>query len=70
MKLSCKQFNDQLNFKIENSYTEQYKIPSKNQGLGLENVKKRLEIQYPKKYKFEIHKTDSDFTAEVILDLK
>ena len=68
--LSCKQHQNQLNFKIENSYTEQYKIPSKNQGLGLENVKKRLEIQYPEKYKLEIHKTDSDFSVEVVLDLK
>ena len=68
--LSCKQLKNQLNFKIENSYTEQYKIPSKNQGLGLENVKKRLEIQYPEKYKLNIHKTDSDFTVEVVLDLK
>ncbi|MXO05060.1 sensor histidine kinase [Flavobacterium sp. HBTb2-11-1] len=68
--LSCEQINHQLNFTIENSYTEQYKIPSKNQGLGLENVKKRLEIQYPEKYKLDIHKTDSDFTVEVVLDLK
>ncbi len=68
--LSCKQHNNQLNFKIENSYTEQYKMPSTNQGLGLENVKKRLEIQYPDKHKFNIHKTDSDFTVAVVLDLK
>ncbi|MBS7254349.1 sensor histidine kinase [Flavobacterium branchiicola] len=68
--LSCKQRNNQLDFKIENSYTEQYKVPSKNQGLGLENVKKRLAIQYPEKYKLNIDKTDSDFTVTVVLDLK
>ena len=68
--LSCEQINKQLNFRIENSYTEQYKIPSKNQGLGLENVKKRLEIQYSDKHKFDIQKTDSDFSVQVILDLK
>ncbi|MNL29134.1 hypothetical protein D3C87_1508090 [compost metagenome] len=70
MHLSCEQINKQLNFRIENSYTEQYKIPSKNQGLGLENVKKRLEIQYSDKHKFDIQKTDSDFSVQVILDLK
>lgn len=68
--LSCKQENKQLKFKIENSYTEQYKIPSKSQGLGLENVKKRLAIQYPEKHQLTIEKTDSDFTITVILDLK
>ncbi|QLC67818.1 histidine kinase [Flavobacterium sp. LPB0248] len=68
--LSCEQINKQLNFRIENSYTEQYKIPSKSQGLGLENVKKRLTIQYPEKHQFNINKTDSDFTVTVTLDLK
>lgn len=68
--LSCEQVNHQLNFRIENSYTEQYKTPSKSQGLGLENVKKRLAIQYPEKYQFNINKTNSDFTVTVTLDLK
>lgn len=68
--LSCEQVHKQLSFKIENSYTEQYKIPSKNQGLGLENVKKRLAIQYPEKHQFTINKTNSDFTVTVTLDLK
>ncbi|MFH6989643.1 sensor histidine kinase [Flavobacterium collinsii] len=68
--LSCRQTSKQLQFKIENSYTEQYKIPSKNQGLGLENVKKRLAIQYPEKHQLNINKTDSDFTVTVVLDLK
>lgn len=68
--LSCEQVNKQLVFKIENSYTEQYKIPSKSQGLGLENVRKRLAIQYPNRHELKINKTDSDFTVEVVLDLK
>lgn len=68
--LSCEQKNHQLNFRIKNSYTEQYKLPSKSQGLGLENVRKRLAIQYPEKHQFNINKTDSDFTVTVSLDLK
>jgi sensor histidine kinase YesM len=68
--LSCEQANKKLSFKIENSYTEHYKIPSENQGLGLENVKKRLAIQYPEKHELSIKKNDSDFTVKVVLDLK
>jgi hypothetical protein len=68
--LSCEQVDKQLHFRIENSHTEQYKIPSKSQGLGLENVKKRLAIQYPEKHQLTINKTDSDFTVTVVLDLK
>lgn len=68
--LSCEQENKQLIFKIENSYTEQYKVSSKDQGLGLENVQKRLAIQYADRYEFKINKTDSDFTVVLVLDLK
>lgn len=68
--VSCEQINHQLHFRIENSHTEDYKKPSKNQGLGLENVKKRLSIQYPEKYQFNIIKTNSDFTVTLVLDLK
>lgn len=68
--LSCEQENKQLVFKIENSYTEQYKDPSKSQGLGLENVQKRLAIQYADRYELKIDKTDSDFTVMLVLDLK
>lgn len=66
----CEQINHQLYFKIENSHTEQYKKLSKNQGLGLENVKKRLLIQYPEKHELNIIKTDCDFTVTLVLDLK
>ncbi|MBS7233312.1 histidine kinase [Flavobacterium psychroterrae] len=68
--VSCEQENKTLSFKIENSHAEQYKTPSKSQGLGLENVKKRLAIQYPQKHQLNINKTDSDFTVTVVLDLK
>lgn len=68
--LTCEQENKQLVFKIENSYTEQYKVLSKSQGLGLENVQKRLAIQYPDQYELKINKTDSDFTVMLVLDLK
>jgi sensor histidine kinase YesM len=67
--LSCEQDNKQLIFKIENSYTEQYKIQSKSQGLGLANVQKRLKIQYPDRHDLKTEKTDSDFTVTLALDL-
>ncbi len=67
--LSCEQENKKMRFKIENSHTEQYKVPSKSQGLGLENVQKRLEIQYPDRHDLKIEKTDSDFTVTLALDL-
>jgi sensor histidine kinase YesM len=67
--LYCEQENKKLYFKIENSHTEQYKIQSKSQGLGLVNVQKRLKIQYPDRHDLKIEKTDSDFTVTLALDL-
>jgi len=65
--LLCKQEQNNLTLKIENSYTEQYKIITNNHGLGLENVRKRLSIQYPDHYNLIIEKTENKFT--IILNL-
>lgn len=46
--------DDWLSVKIENSYDNKIgKPPSVNKGIGLDNVKKRLEILYHGKYEFK-----------------
>ncbi|MNK16449.1 Sensor histidine kinase YehU [compost metagenome] len=67
--LLCKQEQNNLTLKIENSYTEQYKIITNNHGLGLENVRKRLSIQYPDHYNLIIEKTENKFTIILTLVL-
>jgi len=39
-------------------------------GIGIENVRKRLEILYPKKYELKIIETETDFTVDLKIDLK
>ncbi len=51
-----------LNFKKE-------KIKDTNSGIGIQNVKKRLEILYPKKYKLTIKETEGSFTVNLKIDL-
>ncbi len=38
-------------------------------GLGLENVRKRLELLYPNKHHFEIEKSDTDYKAQLVLKM-
>lgn len=52
-----------LNFKKE-------KMKDTVSGIGIENVKKRLEILYPKKHSLNIIETETDFTVDLKIDLK
>ncbi len=61
---------EMMHFKIENNYGKAVQAkPSKNSGIGLKNIKKRLEFLYlPNEYSYQIVKTDDTFT--VLLDVK
>ncbi|WP_196886398.1 sensor histidine kinase [Aureivirga sp. CE67] len=68
--LICK--NDNLIFKIENSIP---KIEAQNWlnsegGIGLENVKKRLNLLYPEKYSLHIEKNKNIFKVVLNINLK
>lgn len=52
-----------LNYKKE-------KMKDSVSGIGIENVRKRLEILYPKKYELNIFETETDFTVDLKIDLK
>jgi LytS/YehU family sensor histidine kinase len=46
--------NGLLTFYCENNHIPREKAPTNAKGIGLENVKKRLNLLYPKKYKLTI----------------
>lgn len=66
MKISDE--NKILHFLILNFKKERMKDTVS--GIGIENVKKRLEILYPKKYELKITETETDFTVDLKIDLK
>ncbi len=58
---------------VKNSYTpspEQENEDNIHQGIGLKNVKKRLELQYPNGYDLKIEDKDGYFIVELILELE
>ena len=42
-------------------------VNKKNGGIGLENLKKRLDLIYPQKHLLKINKTDTHFEVVLIL---
>ncbi|SHL17339.1 sensor histidine kinase [Chryseobacterium polytrichastri] len=56
--------NKVLHFNLHNFKKD--KMKDSTSGIGIENVKKRLEILYPKKHELNIRETESEF----IVDLK
>jgi two-component system, LytTR family, sensor histidine kinase AlgZ len=58
---------EKLIFEIENNFDE--KEISKEKGIGLKNLKRRLELAYPKKHKLVIEKNNSVFQAKLELKL-
>ena len=62
--------NDELIFQTSNPKNPQNETYDKlRSGIGLINVKKRLELLYPNKHELVIHQDDDNFTVTLILQL-
>jgi len=61
---------NQLNFKIENPVLGKKDSIQKHSGIGLDNVKKRLQILYPGKHSLEISDTDEKFLVKLNISLE
>lgn len=59
---------DKLLFIVENDLPERYQSNKENSGIGLENLKRRLELLYPGRHKLTLDKQADRFTA--ILEIK
>ena len=68
IKLYCQQ--DQLHFSVFNSLHPRHEEdPEKHSsGIGLVNVQKRLERLYPKNHQLHIHRTEKEFSVNLVID--
>ncbi|MGK0414758.1 MAG: two-component system LytT family sensor kinase [Polaribacter sp.] len=67
VKMNLKLDENNLNFTIENSYKNK---ESSKKGIGLENIKKRLEMLYSKKYFLEILQEENLFKIHLKIPIK
>jgi LytS/YehU family sensor histidine kinase len=58
-----------LHFFIENSFFS-INLPSEASGIGLQNVKRQLELNYPNQYKLTINQEKDTFSVELHLQLE
>lgn len=67
VNIDLKITDHQLNFSITN-FNNSYQKDDVG-GIGLQNVKKRLDLIYGEKYKLDINKTDNRFNVNLLLPL-
>jgi LytS/YehU family sensor histidine kinase len=55
---------------INSRHEKQLMDPEKHKsGIGLENVKQRLELLYPDRHRLVIQETDKEFIAKLVVQL-
>jgi hypothetical protein len=61
---------DTLNFRCSNNFYETDQPENMPKGIGLENVKKRLELIYPNAHQLDIIQTDNYYQVQLSMQLK
>jgi two-component system LytT family sensor kinase len=69
VNISFEQISDSLTLDIENSKSDTPQEKDSVSGLGLENVKKRLEILYGGDYRLVIRESDTTYCTKLIIKL-
>ena len=67
VKVSMKMDGDDLVFTCDNSLFEKQGTDRIGSGIGLENMKRRLELLYPDRYTYEQNATDDTYHVKVTL---
>jgi LytS/YehU family sensor histidine kinase len=70
LSLSMTVKNEMMQMKLMNGKPENYKNKSKSSGIGIENVRRRLELLYPDKYSLEIKDEHEVFIVNLKIQLQ
>ena len=65
VKLEITTVRDQLFFKLSNSKPSLFHANKQNKGIGLINVKKRLQLLYPGRHQLDVNETEDMFTVNM-----
>ncbi len=66
VNLIIKSTEKEILFEVKNNFDEKNKV---KEGIGLQNLRKRLDIMYPKNHKLMAESNDGTFTAQLILTI-
>lgn len=69
ISINLNQNNKELTFEVENSKSYIKRTTASNSGIGLDNVKKRLNLLYPNKHRLIINETDYVYHSKLIINL-
>lgn len=71
IKIEIRCDENSIHFTCENTYDRHQKVHSREEGfgIGIKNVRQRLELVYPEKHRFDIVQTDDTFTVELTLQI-
>lgn len=69
INISVKIFDNTLSFNCENNYSGQTNTNNLSKGIGLKNVKGRLELSYPDRYKLNIEAKKNWYKVFLEIDL-
>jgi two-component system LytT family sensor kinase len=70
IKMKIENKEDQLVFSIRNGLPKEEFTKDKVGGVGLENVRRRLELLYPAKHQLKIEDSESKFSVELEISLE
>ncbi len=59
----------ELTFSVINSYDAQPMFPQQQGGIGLQNVKRRLELLYPGRHTLDVNTHDAVYSIKLILEI-
>lgn len=71
IKVELQATNSELRFKVTNKFSSDKKeVKDGASGIGLNNVKRRLELLYPKQYLLNVNESENLYTTDLKLNFK
>jgi two-component system sensor histidine kinase AlgZ len=67
VKVDMYSFKNEIRFTVENNF-DGSEMTESNSGIGLENLKRRLELVYPEKHRLSFSITENVYRAQLILN--
>ncbi|MEL6252465.1 MAG: histidine kinase [Bacteroidota bacterium] len=69
IRLHLEEENGRIHFSLSNSMPQEQLSKDKMGGIGLVNVRRRLELYYPQKHQLDILESDDEFRVQLEIDL-